>query len=115
MKKRINSGDLNQKIEIFKVEYVKDGFGGTSPVNISYWATFAKVDLARASRSLQALQEVLKPAINVVIRNRTDKFIEAGMLLEWRGELFTITQAEPDFVYKEFITIIAISTDLPTR
>lgn len=109
------TGLLNQKIEIFKYNDVDNGSGGVEPVEVLYWSTNAEITQLRSSRNLEANQERLKPVVKFKVRYRNDKFVIEDMIIKWRGENFRVNQAEPDFVYKEYLVITAISTTLPTR
>lgn len=109
------SGLLNQKIDIIQFTDTDDGAFGTVPVEVSYWATSANVKPMKASRSLQANQETLKPAFVFEVRFRDDKFLNVDMQVKWRGQYFTIQSAEPDYVYKEKIVIIGRAVQLPVR
>jgi len=111
----MESGFLNQRIEIFKYEDVSDGAGGVTPQEVLYWSTSAEVRQLKASRNLEANQERLKPVVKFKVRYRDDKFVVEDMIIKWRGEVFRVNQAIPDFIYKEFLEILAIATTLPTR
>lgn len=112
---KVSSGLLNQKIEIFKYNDVDNGSAGVEPVEVLYWSTSAEIIQLRSSRNLEANQERLKPVVKFKVRYRNDKFVIEDMIIKWRGEVFRVNQAEPDFVYKEYLIITAISTTLPTR
>jgi len=109
------SGLLNQRIEIFKYEDVSDGAGGVTPQEVLYWSTSAEITQLKASRNLEANQERLKPVVKFKVRYRDDKFVIEDMIIKWRGEVFRVNQATPDYVYKEYLEILAIATTLPTR
>lgn len=109
------SGLINQKIEIFRYEDISDGAGGVTPVEVLYWATSATVLQLKASRTLEANQERLKPVFSFRVRYRNDKTIIEDMVIKWRGETFRINQATVDFIYKEYVEIMAIAQDLPQR
>lgn len=109
------SGFLNQRIEIFKYQDIPDGSGGVTPVEVLYWSTNAEVNQVKASRTLEANQEHLKPVVKFKVRYRNDKFVIEDMIVKWRGQDFRVNQAEPDFVYKEYLIITAISETLPVR
>jgi len=111
----MESGFLNQRIEIFKYEDVSDGAGGVTPQEVLYWSTSAEVRQLKASRNLEANQERLKPVVKFKVRYRDDKFVVEDMIIKWRGEVFRVNQATPDYVYKEYLEILAIATTLPTR
>lgn len=113
--KKLNSGELNQRIQIFANADTLNEYGEPVPGLELYWDTSAKVQPVRSARNLQANQEVLKPVYSFTIRNREDKFIVADMVLEWRGEQLVIMSAEVDYSYKEYLTIIAKSEQLPKR
>lgn len=112
MKKQI-AGLLNQKIEIYSYADIEDGAGGSNPIEVLYWATSAEVFQLKASRTLEANQERLKPIFTFTVRYRDDKFVNEDMIIKWRRKSFRINQAEPDFIYKEFLTITCIGQDLP--
>lgn len=109
------AGLINQKIDIIKFQDTDDGAGGSYPVEVSYWGTYAKVTPIKASRNLQANQEELKPAFMFEVRFRDDKFLNVDMQVKWRGQYFTIQSAEPDFIYKTKIVIIGRAVQLPVR
>ena len=115
MKKKQIAGLLNQKIEIYKYQDVDDGAGGSDPVEVLYWSTSAQILQLKASRALEANQERLKPVFTFTVRYRTDKFVIEDMVVKWRGEVFRVNSAEPDYVNKEYLKITAIATDLPQR
>lgn len=110
-----NSGLLNQRIEIFKYEDQPDGSGGSIPMEVIYWSTSATVLQLKASRSLEANQELLKPVFKFEVRYRDDKFVIEDMIIKWRSETFRINQAEPDYVYRSKLVITAVAQDLPKR
>jgi len=112
---KLNSGELNQRIDIYQNADTDNGSGGSIPGEVVYWATSAQVKPLRSLRTVQANQEELKPSFSFTVRNRNDKFVAEDMFLKWRGQVFTITSAEVDFVYKEWLTIIAKSVQLPQR
>lgn len=107
------AGLLNQRIEIFKYEDQPDGSGGSVPVEVIYWSTSATVLQLKASRSLEANQERLKPVFKFEVRYRDDKFVIEDMVIKWRGETFRINQAEVDYVYRSKVVITAIADALP--
>lgn len=107
------SGLINQRIEILKYEDQPDGSGGSIPVEVTYWSTSATVLQLKASRSLEANQERLKPVFKFEVRYRDDKFVIEDMVIKWRGETFRINQAEPDYVYRSKLVITAIANALP--
>jgi len=109
------AGLINQKIEIYKYEDISDGAGGTTPVPVLYWATSCTVVQLKASRALEANQERLKPVFKFTVRYRDDKFLIEDMIIKWRGVDFRINQATVDFVYKEYVEILAIAQDLPSQ
>jgi len=82
---------------------------------VLYWATSANVRSLKAGRNLEANQERLKSVFDFEVRYRDDKFVIADMQIEWRGQVFTINQAEPDYVYKEKLIIRAIANDPPSQ
>lgn len=109
------SGLINQRIEIYKYDDVPDGAGGVIPGEVLYWATSCSVQQLKASRSLEANQERLKPVFKFEARYRDDKFVIEDMIIKWRGETFRINQAEPDYVYRSKLVITAVAQDLPKR
>lgn len=109
------SGLLNQKIEIYRFEDIDDGAGGSIAQRVLYWATSANVMQLKAGRNLQANQERLNPVFTFEVRYRDDRFVIADMDILWRGVYYRISQAEPDFVYKQNIIITAVALDLPLR
>lgn len=109
------SGLINQRIEIYKYDDVPDGAGGVIPGEVLYWSTSATVLQLKASRSLEANQERLKPVFKFEVRYRDDKFVIEDMVVKWRGETFRVNQAEPDYVFREKLIITAIAVQLPQR
>lgn len=111
----MQSGLINQKIEIYSFVDTDDGLGGSYPVETLYWNTSAEVKVMKSARNLQANQEQLKPAMMFTVRFRDDKFVTVDMQIKYRGEYFTIQSAEPDYVYKDKLVIIAKAIQLPLR
>lgn len=109
------TGLLNQKIEIYKYEDQENESGGVYPVEVLYWTTSCEVRELKASRSLEANQERLKPVFDFIVRYRKDKFVVEDMIVKWRGQSFRVNSASPDYVYKEKLSIRAIGQDLPLR
>lgn len=114
-KKKTFTGLLNQQIEIHQNADIDNGSGGTMPGMELYWATVARVEPLKSRRDLQANQETLKDGFKFTIRDRVDKTIAPDMLIKYRGGLLTIQSAIPDYVYQEFLTIIAIWSQRPER
>ena len=112
---KLRPGAYNQKIEIYKQENQPSPDGGSYPVDVLYWSTNANVTPIRAAKSLQAMQEVLKPAMLFIIRYRTDKQISPDMRILWRGEWFSLLSTEIDFIYKENNKLTAIADQVPQR
>jgi len=114
-KNTINSGQLNQRIEIYASEDQDNGSGGTNPMSILYWSTNAQVLPLKSNRSLQANQELLKDGFKFTIRDRNDKTIHPYMQIKYRGSWLTIQSAIPDYVYREFMVVTAIWAERPER
>lgn len=114
-RQKINSGELNQKIEIYLSKDIDDGSAGTIPGLELYWSTSAKVEQLRSRRDLQANQEVLKPMTMFTVRDRNDKNIYPDMQLKYRGQYYTINRSEPDFTYVEYLVITAHANANPER
>lgn len=110
---KVISGLINQKIEIFTKDAVADGYGGTTPKNISYWQTRAQVVPLKSARTLQANQEVLKDGFSFFLRYRSDKSIQEGMMIQYRGSWLTIISAVEDYVYKTYVKIVGVWVDRP--
>jgi len=109
------AGLLNQKIVIYRYEDVPNDSGGTDPQEVEYWATSAEVKFLRASKTLEANQEKLKPVATFKVRYRNDKEVIPDMILKWRNEVFTVVDVEIDYVYKQQITIKGIANATPIR
>lgn len=99
----IDSGELSQKIVIYSNEQIKDGFGGTIPNNSLYWATFAKVEQLRSSRTQEANQSPMKQVFSFTVRYRDDKQIQNDMLLKWRGQYYIISGYVPDVIFQKYV------------
>lgn len=112
---KLSSGELNQRIEIYSDQDIKNTSGGVDPNSAVYWVTSAKAEMLSGGKSLQANQDVLKPTVQFTIRDRADKTIVKDMLIKWRGKFFNIISAVPDYVYLEALVITAGTKDLPQR
>ena len=113
--KKLNSGELNQKIALYSFVDVPDGAGGIEPMAVLYWSTNAKVEFLRSISNLQANQEKLKPVIKFTFRDRQDKDISQELMVKYRDGWFTISTAIVDFPYVEAVQITAVSADIPKR
>lgn len=99
----IETADLSQKIAIYENKQIKDGYGGTIPNNQLYWATFAKVEQLRSSRTQEANQSPMKQVFSFTVRYRNDKQIENDMLLLWRGQYYIISGYVPDVIFQKYV------------
>lgn len=113
--KKLIAGLINQKISIKRYEDVENDNGGTSPNEVDYWNTSAEVTYLEASKRLEANQEKLKPVVIFKIRYRNDKTVIADMNIHWRGQVFSVLNAKPDYVNKEYLIIRAIAGKAPVR
>lgn len=112
---RTATGIINQHIEIYADQDIKNSSGGVIPNSSLYWATVAEVKPIEARRDLSQAQEIFKPAFTFTISDRNDKNVRPNMLLKWRGSWFTITNCVPDYVYVQMLNITAITSDPPIR
>lgn len=101
----MNTGFINQRIEIFSNNNSSDGYGGSIPGLSAdpYWSTNAEVKQLSSSRTLEANQDELMPVFVFRIRYRDDKNIIDDMIVKWRGSDFVIQGYKPDVVYKEYV------------
>jgi len=111
--KKINSGELNQKIEIYRIMNASNGSGGTIPTETLYWSTFAKVTPLGSNQTLEANQEMLKDGFSFLVRYRKDKTITPEMIIKYRGGVLKITSAPLDYPYKEWVSFKAIWNNRP--
>lgn len=109
----ISSGQLNQRIEIYRYENVDDGAGGTYPSEVLCWSTSAKVTPLSSYQTLQANQEDLKDGFSFMVRYRVDKTITPEMVIKYRGGYLKIVSAPVDYVYKQYVTFKAIWNERP--
>lgn len=107
----MNSGLINQKIEIYSNAAIPDGYGGTNPDNELYWSTNATVKILRSSRTQEANQSPMKQVCSFEVRYRNDKQIANDMLLKWRGSWFVIQGYNPDVVYQTYVKFDAIASN----
>jgi hypothetical protein len=108
---RTPSGLINQRIEIYSDQDIKDGSGGVIPNSVVYWATTAHVRPIAARRDLGQAQEIFQPAFTFEISDRNDKTVKPNMLIKYRGAWLTITNCVPDYPYVQKLTITAITSD----
>lgn len=106
----METGKINQRIQIFENNNQPDGYGGvTQDINdVPYWDTNAQIKFLSSSRNLEANQTQLKPVVNFKVRYRNDKFLKDNMLVKWRGAYFIIQGYIPQVVYQEYISFDAI-------
>lgn len=110
---RIQSGRLNQRIEIHRNESLRDGYGGTTPRFALYWSTASEVRPLSSARTLQANQEILKDGFSFLVRFRPDKVVTEGMQIKYRGAWLTITSCKVDYTYKEYMLLVGIWNSKP--
>lgn len=113
MAKKINSGSLNQKIEIWRYTSVSDGAGGSEDVDTLYWATSASCRVLSSYEVMQAEQEMLKGGFEFTVRYRVDKSIKVKDVIHYRGGTLNIISAPLDYANKEYITFKAIWGNRP--
>lgn len=111
--KKLNSGELNQRIQIFANADTLNEYGEPVPGLELYWDTSAKVQPVRSARNLQANQEVLKPVYSFTVRNRRDKHISADDVVRWKGDDGVVLSVEVDMVYFEYLTILCKFERIP--
>ena len=104
----MDTGYMNQRIEIFANANTNDGYGGSIPNIEPYWSTNAEVRQLSSSRNLEANQDELKPVWKFRVRYRNDKNLLDDMIVKWRGSNFIIQGYSPDVVYKEYMEFKAI-------
>lgn len=103
-----DTGEYNQKIEIYSQSTTSNQFGGGTAVNNLYWSTNAKTFILESSRTLEANQQNLRMVVEFEVRARVDKEIYDDMLVKWRGQWFVIQGYKPDVVYKKSVKFRAI-------
>lgn len=109
------AGLVNQKIEIYSDQDVRNDSGGVSPNSVVYWATSANVTRMGAPRNVAQAAELLTPTFRFEVNDRIDKNVQANMLIKYRGQWFTIVSADPDYVYRDTLILIATGCKLPER
>jgi SPP1 family predicted phage head-tail adaptor len=109
------AGFRNQRITLYAYNDIEDEAGGVKPVKEVYWCTKADVEILPAPKRIQAEDQDLRPHVKFYIRYRLDKTISDDMVVEWRGEMFTIRSVKIDFVYKRQNEIVAKGATLPKR
>lgn len=105
------SGYLNQRIEIYSNDILRNAYGGTEPNNELYWATTAEVKQLRSSRTQEANQSPMSQVFSFKVRYRRDKNIQNDMLLYWRGCWFIIQGYVPDVVYNKYVKFDAVASN----
>lgn len=110
---KINTGELNQRIEIFRIGNVSDGSGGSIPGEELYWSTYAKVKPLSSRQVLESNQEELKDGFSFIVRYRKDKSITPEMFIKYRGGRLKIISAPVDYVFKTWIQFKAVWSDRP--
>lgn len=111
--KKLNSGELNQRIQIFANSDTLNEYNEPVSGLELYWDTSAKVQPVKSSRYLQANQEVLKPVYSFTIRNRQDKHISVDDVVRWKGDDGVVLSVEVDMVYWEYVTILCKFERIP--
>lgn len=106
----MQTGHINQNIDIYENDNVSDGYTGVSQAikETPYWSTWAEIKPLRSSRNLEANQTELKPVYNFKVRYRNDKNLLDNMVVKWRGTFFIIQGYIPDVVYQEYMSFDAI-------
>lgn len=95
----MNTGYINQRIEIYATDNIPQESGGTIPGMVLYWSTNATVKQLRTQRTAEANQDPLRMVYSFECRYRKDKSPQVDMYVKWRGQLFSITGISPDVVY----------------
>jgi head-tail adaptor len=109
------AGLVNQKIEIYSDQDIRNESFGVVPNSSLYWSTSAAVTRMGAPRNVAQSVELLTPTFRFDVNDRIDKNVQANMLLKYRGEWFTIVSAEPDYTYRDTLVITATGMKLPER
>lgn len=110
---KIDSGDLNQKIQIMQITRVPDGALGTVPSESVYWDTFAAAIPHRSRVVTEAEQLDLQDGYKFIVRYRTDKSVKSDMYVRYRGGLLKIISNPIDYVPKETIIFTAVWQNRP--
>jgi len=114
-KKKIFPGQLNQRIVFYNTDNLSNQSGGAMPKKVKYWDTSAKVAPLKSARTLQALQTQLIDGFHITVRDRRDKDIQPDATIYYRGGWLSIISCIPDYVYDEYMTVIAVWSRRPLR
>ena len=108
----MNSGAINQRIQIYLISSTDDGYGGSFPNRSVYWETNADVEQKTVRRVDEGSQIHFDPIWKFKIRYRNDKNILNDMLVNWRGSWFVIQNYIPDVVYQQYMVLTAKAYDV---
>ena len=83
-------GKFDQKIEFFTEGQVSDGYGGTTPGDITVLKTFAAIEQLPQSRNIEQVQLSLPSTYRVSVMYRSGFTPSVKMMVKWRNEKFNI-------------------------
>ena len=84
-------GDLDQRIEFFEEQSIRDDSGNYVVTPVSVLKTFAKIEQLKQSRKLEDAQLKFPSTYNVTILNREGFFPNTNMIIKWRNDTYNIT------------------------
>lgn len=87
----IKAGQNRAVIKITTIAIVNDQGGGVLPgVKTTYWETWADVSAIKNKRDAQSYQTDLEEPIEFKLRYRSDKHVTKNMMVEYKGNEYTI-------------------------
>lgn len=111
--KEPKTGELNQKISIYRMDNIADGSGGSEQRLILYWETNSRAVQLKSNPFLQALQGTFQDGYTFDVRYRSDKNVQKDMIIKYRGGDLIIQSCINDDVYKKWTTITAVWSRRP--
>lgn len=98
----VRTGKLDQRIDIYEIQKVKNEFGTIVTTRVLYRSTWAKIEYIRGKKSLESQQEVMKDAYKITVRYRPDLPVNKNLQIDYKGRVLNLVSIIDDRAHKLF-------------
>ncbi|WP_025726783.1 phage head closure protein [Heyndrickxia ginsengihumi] len=106
MKRLTNAGQMNQRVEFYKVEKSKDDWGDITEQDVLVFSCWANIRTQFLKEIQATIGTVLENTITFIIRYQQAQPITNDMTIVHNGMRYGIIQINQDLQNKEFTTVI---------
>ena len=103
----MQAGRLNDRISIWRIDKVRDEYGGITPTEVLVYDGHAEVTFAKTSLTTTDHEAFYSITRKVRVRT-TSNWIKPDMLVKYNGESYRMIGA-PEFVRPEHISVLQLA------